>query len=211
MVECQPDRSGRDHGVATAKGRGLRIRCGVLGCRAAIFRQRANNAGARAQALVHGERSLSDFRQTTDVPIGADEPIAAEGLNRLSAALGEHYGTDRAFEAFEWRLLRYGEGDAVGPHVDNDDDPRDDEMTRRRVLTAVTFLSMDQEHNGGRLRMYRLSERPTWHDMCVEVVPEFGYTVIFPARIVHEVSPVTSGSRSVLVGWFCWAATPCAA
>jgi len=63
-----------------------------------------------------------------------------------------------------------------------------------RKLSLVLQLSDPKDYEGGELILH-LSEEPT-------VVPKKqGYVTIFPSFVLHEVTPVTSGTRHSLVSW----------
>lgn len=61
-----------------------------------------------------------------------------------------------------------------------------------RKLTLVVFLSPSHQYAGGRLRL---------HPDFADFPQEQGSLVCFPSYIPHEVEPVTSGIRHVLVSW----------
>jgi PKHD-type hydroxylase len=63
-----------------------------------------------------------------------------------------------------------------------------------RKLSLVLQLSDPKDYEGGELVLH-LSEVPT-------VIPrKQGYIAIFPSFILHEVTPVTQGTRHSLVSW----------
>jgi PKHD-type hydroxylase len=64
-----------------------------------------------------------------------------------------------------------------------------------RKLSFSVQLSDDAEYIGGDLRFHYIKNQP-------EVAPrEKGTVVFFPSWIVHDVTPVTQGTRRSLVGW----------
>ena len=64
-----------------------------------------------------------------------------------------------------------------------------------RKLSFSVQLSDDAEYAGGDLRFHYIKNQP-------EVAPKQKGTVIFfPSWMVHDVTPVTQGTRRSLVGW----------
>jgi PKHD-type hydroxylase len=81
--------------------------------------------------------------------------------------------------------------DTYGPHVD---------ITNisplHRKLSFTVQLSDPSEYEGGDLMLYD-------YGLDVKPAPKTkGSVVIFYSHILHEVTPVTSGTRKALVGWF---------
>jgi PKHD-type hydroxylase len=64
-----------------------------------------------------------------------------------------------------------------------------------RKLSFSVQLSNDSDYTGGDLRFHYTKSQP-------EVAPrEKGKVIFFPSWIVHDVTPVTQGTRRSLVGW----------
>lgn len=79
-------------------------------------------------------------------------------------------------------------GERYGKHIDmvKDGTPR--------KLSFVMQLTDPKEYDGGELILH-LSETPT-------VMPrKQGYITVFPSFVLHEVTPVTRGTRHSLVSW----------
>jgi PKHD-type hydroxylase len=63
-----------------------------------------------------------------------------------------------------------------------------------RKLSFSIQLNSPSEYEGGDLKMY--------HSRTPDVIPkEKGLICFFPSTSLHEVTPVTSGTRYALVGW----------
>jgi predicted 2-oxoglutarate/Fe(II)-dependent dioxygenase YbiX len=88
-------------------------------------------------------------------------------------------------------FLRYGPGGFYRPHRDRADAASWPGASRRRIALVI-FLNDD--FSGGTLRL--LEDEPT------DVAPRAGTLVAFPATALHEVRPVHSGTRDVVVDWF---------
>lgn len=88
-------------------------------------------------------------------------------------------------------FLRYEAGGFYRPHRDRADAASWQGASRRRVALVI-FLNDD--FAGGTLRLL--------DDESIDVVPRAGTLVAFPATALHEVLPVVSGTRDVVVDWF---------
>jgi len=65
-----------------------------------------------------------------------------------------------------------------------------------RKISVTIQLSDETEYNGGELLFYRFST------MDPTVAPKRkGTLILFPSYVLHEVTPVTKGSRKSLVTW----------
>lgn len=67
-------------------------------------------------------------------------------------------------------------------------------MSPSRKLSVVLQLSDPSEYDGGNLQV--CSAGPT-----INVSKQRGLLVAFPSYVLHQVTPVTSGSRQTLVAW----------
>jgi predicted 2-oxoglutarate/Fe(II)-dependent dioxygenase YbiX len=98
-------------------------------------------------------------------------------------------------------FLRYETGGFYKPHVDRAHVPSWP-LTAKRQITIVLFLESSRElepsggFSGGILRLYPDDGDP------IEIVPDRGTLVAFPAAMRHEVTRVTSGRRDTVVDWF---------
>lgn len=79
-------------------------------------------------------------------------------------------------------------GEKYGKHIDGSI------SGAPRKLSFVLQLSDPKDYEGGELILH-LSDVPT-------VIPrKQGYITVFPSFVLHEVTPVTSGTRHSLVSW----------
>jgi predicted 2-oxoglutarate/Fe(II)-dependent dioxygenase YbiX len=121
--------------------------------------------------------------------------------DRVSEALGLPLG-DREGAGF----IRYPAGGFYRPHRDRGDDPGW-EAAARRSVALVLFLNTSRasglpgEFDGGLLRLL-------FADADVDVVPEAGLLVAFPADVLHEVTAVCDGTRDAVADWFYSPASP---
>ena len=97
-------------------------------------------------------------------------------------------------------FIRYPPGGFYRAHRDRGEDP-DWEGAARRAVALVLFLNTSRatgqlgEFDGGILRLFLT-------DGEVDVVPEAGLLVAFPADVLHEVTEVRGGTRDTVVDWF---------
>ncbi len=95
------------------------------------------------------------------------------------------------------QFTEYGEGDFYGPHLDWGSGlvmGRDDVC---RKLSFTVQLSNPDSYEGGDFNL------PCDDNFAGERerVRQFGSIIVFPSWILHEVTPVTKGTRRSLVGW----------
>ena len=97
-------------------------------------------------------------------------------------------------------FVRYPAGGFYRPHVDRGGGA-DWEPAARRAVALVLFLNgsrasgRDGEFDGGLLRLY-------FSDGEMDIVPETGLLVAFPADVLHEVTDVRDGTRDTIVDWY---------
>ena len=90
---------------------------------------------------------------------------------------------------------RYGEGMKFGAHVDGSlrIHPRDGRKIRTDV-SATLFLTNPQDYDGGELLVDDTFGR---HSIKLEA----GDMVVYPATSLHQVSPITRGTRTACFFW----------
>lgn len=114
------------------------------------------------------------FRKVTDIVMNLNERFFGFDL----------YGMSEGFQ-----FTRYtAPGEYYGKHVDR--------ITNGvvRKLSLVIQLDPPDAYEGGELILHT-SDNPT------VVNREQGYLVVFPSYTLHEVTPVTKGTRHSLVSW----------
>ena len=106
--------------------------------------------------------------------------------------LGEREGTG---------FLRYHPGGFYRPHRDRGE-LAGWPAAARRLATVVVFLnggpatSPRRDFEGGELYLYP-DGAP-----ALRIAPETGLLVAFPANCLHEVGPITAGTRDAAIDWF---------
>jgi predicted 2-oxoglutarate/Fe(II)-dependent dioxygenase YbiX len=92
----------------------------------------------------------------------------------------------------ELEYLEYG----IQGHFKMHNDVIPNEKSNRiRRFTTVTLLSKTDDLEGGDLLVYDEMNNP------INTMLEIGETVIFYSSTFHQVTPITKGSREVLVAW----------
>lgn len=105
----------------------------------------------------------------------------------------------RSVNAFWWRfdlfdltlieVLRYQPGGHYDEHIDRF------AGHQTRKLTAITFLSPEDNYAGGDL-LLRTTQG------IITAPKAQGTTIFFPSWVPHQVTPITDGERRVASAWF---------
>ncbi len=162
---------------------------------AAALRVRLGDAPWADGGVTAGHQSV---RVKENLQIGPDSALGRElglivvrALERspafLSAALPRH--------VFPPLFNRYDPGMAFGSHIDNA--VRQVPGTTQRIrtdLSATLFLTDPGDYDGGELV---IEDSPGSHALK----PGAGDLVLYPARSLHRVEPVTRGSRVAAFFW----------
>ena len=96
------------------------------------------------------------------------------------------------FVVNEFNYLIYNEGDHFKRHKDLIDKPG----KAKRAFTTSTLISQSDDFEGGDLIVF------DEEDNAINTSLEVGETVFFLPTTYHQVTPVTKGTREVLVAWF---------
>lgn len=125
-------------------------------------------------------------------------PLSFWGSLILKSAVLE--ANDRCFNldltgwAEEIEYLRYGEGDHYNSwHMDTMKSRASAEEIRK--LTVVLSLSDPEDYEGGEFRYYSGRQGTSLKFQKGEIA-------IFPACLMHRVTPVKKGVRKMLIGWY---------
>jgi len=147
--------------------------------------------GIHRQVLVRNA-SLID---PTGAVINAIEARLESWRERVASSVGLALGA-REGAGF----IRYPVGGFYRPHSDRGDDA-EWEGASRRAVALVVFLNTSRdsghegEFSGGVLRLFLPQQD-------LDVSPEAGLLVAFPADVLHEVTEVRGGTRDTIVDWF---------
>ena len=129
-----------------------------------------------------------------DLVIGVEAKLDA-CRERVAEALGVPLG-----ECEGAGFIRYPAGGFYRAHRDRGNHPQW-EPAARRAAAVVVFLNTSRangregEFDGGILRLHLPQG-------TIDVVPEAGLLVAFPADVLHEVTEVRHGTRDTIVDWY---------
>ena len=143
-----------------------------------------------------GSGAVSDYRVCDIAWLESDEIesdfdwIYATLADAISQANNEHFQFDLTYlTALQYTVYNGNDHSNYQKHLDVG------RQFPNRKLSFSVQLSDDAEYTGGDLRFHYIKNQP-------EVAPrEKGTVVFFPSWIVHDVTPVTQGTRRSLVGW----------
>jgi len=165
--------------------------------------QAAMDAGTpeEAEVLDQGFEVQEDVRRATQIGVADAVLTMVEArLDGMRVPIASFYGL--ALQSREGAsVLRYETGGFYRPHVDRAH-VASWPLTERRQITVVLFLESSREvepsggFHGGILRLFPNESHP------IEIIPEGGTLVAFPAEMPHEVTRVTAGRRDTIVDWF---------
>ena len=144
----------------------------------------AETAGATAREVKHNLQA--DLSSRTGVQL----------RDHLRAAVSNNHILQAAAQPARFSKLLVSKtepGGGYGLHVDNALMPHGDGKMRTD-LSFTLFLSEPDTYEGGVLQIEHAGQ-------SIEVKPEAGDLVLYPSTSLHQVTPVTSGTRLACVGW----------
>lgn len=148
------------------------------------WRDGRETAGATARAV---KRNLQ---------AGMDTPAGRRLHDELLPIIADHAVVKAAAQPRRFSPLiisQTGVCGQYGAHVDNALMGRGSARLRTD-LSFTLFLSPPGDYDGGELVVHAAG-------MTQEVKGEAGHLVLYPSSSIHEVKPVTRGTRIVCVGW----------
>ena len=159
------------------------------------LQEKALNASQRAQVGgAQQSEDLEKIRRSTLFWLGNDPETAwvYERLAHVVASLNsEFYRFDLAGFGEKLQLTNYDSGNKgmYGWHQDYGGS-----KTVSRKLSVVLQLTDPADYEGGNLQILTSGEPQN-------VTKQRGFIAVFPSYTLHQVTPVTSGSRQSLVTW----------
>lgn len=90
----------------------------------------------------------------------------------------------------ELQVIQYNTNSFYKKHVDT----RTDELGYQRKITFVIQLSDDNDYAGGDLLLHT-------SEPAEKALREKGSIIVFPSFVLHEVTPILSGTRYSMIGW----------
>ncbi len=163
----------------------------------------AMDAGdAEAAEIVDGGIALDEsVRRAFDVTVAPESLAQVErALGRLQPQVSEFFRLPLN-GAVGLSCLRYTEGGYYLRHRDRD--PQPESGTEDRRVSVIVWLNSAAsgaavgDFEGGTLRLFEPGKGE-----ALEIIPVTGTLVAFPSEWPHEVTPVTRGTRDVVVDWW---------
>lgn len=129
----------------------------------------------------------------------SSQSLIYERVRDLKPSLEDFFNELLADQFEQPKFLHYAEGDFFAPHTD--------EQFNRKInitinLNSRAAQSTDQGYEGGELQLYGLLKQKGFHKRGIAAPSHAGCLIAYPANIVHEVSPITSGARFSVVSRF---------
>ena len=125
-------------------------------------------------------------------------PVAARAGDLVLAALERHPAFISAAlpaQVYPPMFNRYGEGMAFGPHVDGSIRLHPQTGAKLRTdVSATLFLNDPADYDGGALR---IMDTYGLHEVKLAA----GDLVLYPATSLHQVTPITRGTRLASFFW----------
>lgn len=149
---------------------------------------------ARQAKFISGRHSNPHNTTKNNVIV---DPADPQGQKAAQIALGAFQRSELARDfAFPQRIavpqiLRYSQGMSYGAHIDAAFLPIGPQPLRSDV-SGTLFISDPAEYSGGELTIYLGSE-------TVQIKGKPGMLVLYPSTTLHQVAPVTSGERVVMI------------
>ena len=148
--------------------------------------------------FVDGKRTAGKVAQ--QVKNNLESSLAVEQQQLLNRILMASLGNNAQFKSFalpnrmaDFIFSRYQSGMTYGDHVD--DPIMGGAGGRFRTDVSMTvFLNEPDEYEGGELTI-----RTSYGDKSVKL--KAGDAVVYPSASVHQVAPVTAGTRMVALTW----------
>ena len=100
----------------------------------------------------------------------------------------------------------YRPGGFYRPHRDVWTHADAPENMKRRKISVVIFLNgesaSEEDYTGGKLAFFGLLQDPSFQECGLPLTGEAGLLIAFRSDLLHEVTPVMSGTRHTVVSWF---------
>jgi len=169
----------------------------------------ADGSGFSAARLVGSdgtERVDEFYRQTKTARISAGSSSKlSDWLLDLKPSIEVHFGVQLIGCEIP-QLLVYTEGDFFAAHRDITETKQ--ETIKTRKVSVVIFLNEQGDskshgkYRGGNLTLYGIINQPGWEEIGFPIAGKTGLLVAFLSNTLHEVKPITSGTRYTVVSWY---------
>jgi len=143
------------------------------------------------------ERIDHCVRKTHYCAISSKSHIMVNNRIKQQKTILEKFFNTSLEDSFEPpKYLHYGEGAFFSPHTD-------DQLNRK---INITINLNDKEaklgYEGGALQLYGLIKGGAFSNRGIAAPSSLGCLIAYPVDIVHEVTPITAGSRFSIVSRF---------
>ncbi|MGH9848283.1 MAG: 2OG-Fe(II) oxygenase [Blastocatellia bacterium] len=168
-----------------------------------------SNRGVPATIRQGSATTLDEsVRQTMRVKVTAlSKSLVKTRLLALRPRLESHFQI--ALKGIEGpQFLVYTVGSFYKQHQDSTTEPGTLEYAEARKVSVVVFLNNESDepkpncYGGGSLRLYGIMSDPPWEKCGFPLIGEKGLLIAFRSDVIHEVTPVTHGTRYAAVNWF---------
>ncbi|MFT4636582.1 MAG: putative 2-oxoglutarate/Fe(II)-dependent dioxygenase YbiX [Chitinophagales bacterium] len=149
----------------------------------------------------HNREQVNDrVRETRYCDISDESQVAVtKRVKRLKPRLERFFNTTLS-DAFEHpKYLHYSKGDFFSPHTD---DQLDRKINITINLNSKGSSPTDLGYEGGELQLYGLIKHEKFANRGISAPTTTGFLIAYPVDIVHEVTPITYGSRFSIVSRF---------
>jgi len=173
------------------------------------WRLRAVKAEGRpGRVYRHGKAYQDDeARRTQEVGLTPEDKERLDAqIAAVCPALDRHFNMALG-PLRECRCMLYDSGDFFVPHYDvAKDDGEPISNVHKRVVTLLIFLNapddLEVPYQGGDLNFFGLLDIPDSDQHGFSLEAKQGMVVAFKSDVLHSVTPILSGNRYVIVGWF---------
>lgn len=148
----------------------------------------------------HLERINNRIRKTKYGQVSKSSQSSIDKrVNDLKPSLEDFFNEPLAEQFEKPKFLYYAKGDFFAPHTD--------EQFNRKINITINLnsregQSTDQGYEGGELQLYGLLKQKGFRKRGIAAPSHAGCLIAYPANIVHEVTPITSGARFSVVSRF---------
>lgn len=139
-------------------------------------------------------------RKTQYCPISDQSNFAINRRIKEQKSVLEDFFKTQLDDSFEPpKYLYYAKGDFFSPHTDD--------QLNRKVNITINLNDKDSEapalsYEGGALQLYGLIQNGAFSNRGIAAPSSAGCLIAYPVDIVHEVTPITAGSRFSIVSRF---------
>ena len=166
-----------------------------------LLRQAVEAETRRSIYLRTDDADRDPTSRQSDEVILPDKALTAlrDAISRHLPAVGDHFAAADLEVVQSARVLRYGVGDFIMQHRD-EGDVESGSRTVRRTVSFSVLLSDPADFAGGDLIGYGVHHTPGFERLGKVLRLGQGDAVFFESRMLHEVTPVTSGVRLSAIG-----------